>query len=125
MEAIKKIISNKKAAAVLRITCYILGIITVLAGGVKLMAMIMTGIFGFLLGKYVEKIFSIIKDWRLAQKFNRISVTSIEYENMKKELEEYKQILKNINKSGPAPRRTHNVPYDYYPEEEMEGGYYR
>jgi hypothetical protein len=29
LEAIKKIISNKKAAAVLRITCYILGIITV------------------------------------------------------------------------------------------------
>lgn len=92
----KKIkIDNKKLFILFNIT----GVVIFLLGGAKLLAIITALIMGFLIGKYLEKIMQIVKDYRLMQKVNKINYSQIEVENIKKENEELKSLILRINRA--------------------------
>ncbi|SHJ54404.1 hypothetical protein [Paramaledivibacter caminithermalis] len=75
------------------------GVVIFLLGGAKLLAIITALIMGFLIGKYLEKVFQIVKDYRLMQKVNKINYSQIEIENIKKENEELKNLILRINRT--------------------------
>lgn len=75
---------------------YAVGLILVLVGGIRFMTMFFIGFFGFVVGKYTEKFVSAIKDYRLANKINRINYDKAEFEFLKKENEELKGIIKRL-----------------------------
>ncbi len=81
------------------------------------MTQVMIFIFAFLIGKYFEKASQMIKDWRMAQRFSKATITNVEYDMMKKQNEELKQILKNSNvksQNYTSARADRRVPDDYY-----------
>lgn len=69
-------------------------------GGIKFMSFFVFGLLCFLAGKYVEKLLMFIKDYRLSKKLDRINYSQIEIDNMKKQLEEYKNIIIGLREHG-------------------------
>lgn len=69
-------------------------------GGIKFMSFFVFGLLCFLAGKYVEKLLMFIKDYRLSKKLDRINYSQIEIDNMKKQLEEYKNIIIGLREEG-------------------------
>lgn len=118
MFSVKDLSKDKKAIMGIRFGLYLVGFVLCMLGGISFMASVFIFIAGFLVGKYLEKILSFIKDYRLAQKVNRISYTQLEVENMKKELDRYRDYFKQV----PPARSTRDeerrvggtkVPYDF------------
>lgn len=93
MKFLKELWSNKKFMIGLRILLYFVGLLLVLAGGVKLMTMVMIGVFCFLVGMYLEKIKQTVKDWRVAQRVQKVAFTAAEHEELKKKCEDQKAII--------------------------------
>jgi hypothetical protein len=95
MKNIKLKINNKK----LFILFNIFGVVIFLLGGAKMFAIITALIMGFLIGKHLEKVLQIVKDYRLMQRVNKINYSQIEIENIKKENEELKNLILGIKRS--------------------------